>query len=221
MTEVTPVANNRARSDVKFLEYASHGVVPVLQRAEPYRESVREGQAALLFDGVEELLTHLNRLVDDYRYRVPLGIAARDFVCRRRTYAQSAADRLECYRSLHRKRSTAVADVSARKRFEAWTTLAGAVCRGRHLVLLPTGFETVLRQGLYALEKGHTGEAGKYFRMAQSICPNSYLPYLYLSGCAPAGSREAHGWASQALSRNPESQLAQMILSESASASET
>jgi len=47
---------NRSRSDVKFLEYAAHGVVPVVQRLEPYLASVRHGENGFLFDTPEELV---------------------------------------------------------------------------------------------------------------------------------------------------------------------
>jgi len=210
------VSYNSARSDVKFLEYASHGVVPVLQRARPYLETVREGKTGLMFDTIDELLRHLDHLVADYRDRVRLGIAARDFVLRHRTQVRGAVERLAFYQGLFPSGATRTASGHVRGRFEQWSTLEGAVRRGRHLVLLPTAFETALRDGLYAMEKGWGREAGKCFQIAQSLCPDAYLPYLYLSGCAGMGSKEAAAWAKEALARNPESRMCRMILSATA-----
>jgi len=46
-------AFNRSRSDIKFLEYAVHGVVPVMQASVPYVSSVKHGKTGFLFEDAE------------------------------------------------------------------------------------------------------------------------------------------------------------------------
>ena len=56
---------NRCRSDVKFLEYASRGVVPVLSSLTPYKASVQQGETGFLYDSPQQLLSILSLLACD------------------------------------------------------------------------------------------------------------------------------------------------------------
>ncbi len=56
---------NRSRSDVKFLEYAAHGVVPVVQATGPYLLSVKSGKTGLFFRTTDELIATLDFLLSD------------------------------------------------------------------------------------------------------------------------------------------------------------
>ena len=51
---------NRCRSDVKFIEYASRGAVPVLTGLGPYTLHTRHGENCLLFQCLDELLDLLH-----------------------------------------------------------------------------------------------------------------------------------------------------------------
>lgn len=55
---------NRCRSDVKFLEYASRGIAPVLSALTPYLTHAVNEVNALLFENPEQLKTALERISD-------------------------------------------------------------------------------------------------------------------------------------------------------------
>ena len=56
---------NACCSDVRFVEYAAHGVVPVLADVAPYRVHARHGENALLFKDPDELGPILGELYQD------------------------------------------------------------------------------------------------------------------------------------------------------------
>ena len=75
---------NRCRSDIKFVEYAAHRVVPVLADAAPYRVHGRHGENALIFSGPAELETALMRLHGDRELLGGLADRAYRFASTRR-----------------------------------------------------------------------------------------------------------------------------------------
>src|SRR5262249_58233502 len=60
LAPLLPSDFNRARSDLKYLEYAAHGVAGVYADLEPFRGSVRDGETGLLFRTGPEMLRHLD-----------------------------------------------------------------------------------------------------------------------------------------------------------------
>ena len=62
LAPLLPSGYNRGRSDVKFLEYASQGVVGIYWDLEPYRQSVVDGRDGFLVSGPEEAIARLDRL---------------------------------------------------------------------------------------------------------------------------------------------------------------
>jgi processive 1,2-diacylglycerol beta-glucosyltransferase len=56
---------NLCRSDVKFLEYCAHGVVPVAARIGPYVEPVEHDVTGLLYDGAKGLVDAIEALRGD------------------------------------------------------------------------------------------------------------------------------------------------------------
>ena len=99
LAPLLPSDYNHCRSDVKFLEYASRGVVPVLQRSPTYA-GVRDGETALLFSDTEELLTLLDGLVTDPERRQRLAAAAHGHVLAERRLEQHVPQQLAFYRQL-------------------------------------------------------------------------------------------------------------------------
>lgn len=65
LAPLSPSDFNRSRSDVKFVEYAAHGVVPVLRDAPPYRVHARHGDNAMIYKEPEELNDCLEKLYQD------------------------------------------------------------------------------------------------------------------------------------------------------------
>lgn len=97
LAPLLPTPYNQCRSDVKFLEYASHSVVPVVQRLAPYA-SVRDGETGLLFDTPEQLMGLLDTLADAPELRQRVARAAHAYVHSQRRIEQHAHQRLDFYR---------------------------------------------------------------------------------------------------------------------------
>jgi tetratricopeptide (TPR) repeat protein len=95
-----PTPYNQCRSDVKFIEYASRGVVPVLSAFGPYLAPAVNGETALLFSSEAELLSTLGRLVESPQWRLQLATRAQDYVREHRLESQHVSARLAFYESL-------------------------------------------------------------------------------------------------------------------------
>jgi glycosyltransferase involved in cell wall biosynthesis len=80
-----PTPQNRCRDDVRFIEYAAHGVLAICADLEPYRDVVRPGQNGFLFRDAGELETVLERALAEAEVRAAIPARA----------ARTAAERLE------------------------------------------------------------------------------------------------------------------------------
>jgi tetratricopeptide (TPR) repeat protein len=97
-------AYNQCRSDVKYLEYASRGVVPVLSRIAPYLAHAVDGETAFLFQDTAELGAILSRLVSAPDERQRVARRARAYVAQERMEARGAQARLALYQDLRPSR---------------------------------------------------------------------------------------------------------------------
>ena len=193
---------NQSRSDVKFLEYAAHGVVPVLQDVEPYRSSVRPGETGLFFEDGDGLVAILEGLAKDFYRRVGISVAARDYVLCERMLGDHALERIRFYRCLTGKNPPRSAQApSPAQLFRGFDTLEGALLRGRHVVLMPTTFELILRDLLIANSSVPRAHLYSLLQLAAGAEVDNYLPHLYGAYAAPdpAASLEL------ALAQNPNS----------------
>lgn len=169
---------NRARSDVKFLEYAGWGAVPVVQRLAPYLASVRHGENGFLFDSTDELIQVLERLVGDPAERQRVRRAAHIYVQRERLQAAHAAERLAFYAELM---PVPVAGADAARVFSELSALEGAEVAERHVTLAHTRYESLLHDGLLLLQSGGQRERGSaMLREAAQLEPTQCLPELFL-----------------------------------------
>ncbi len=100
LAPLLPSDYNRCRSDVKFLEYASRGVVGIYAELEPYRDSVVHGETGLVYRTDEELFSHLDCLVSDAALRNRLRQQAHAYVVGNRQLRQNIQTRWDFYRSL-------------------------------------------------------------------------------------------------------------------------
>ena len=100
LAPLLPTEYNRCRSDVKFLEYASRGVVGVYADLEPYKGSVIPGETGLVYRTPAELLAGLDRLHRDSELRGRLRRQAHDHVSQKRRLADRIGERVAWYRSL-------------------------------------------------------------------------------------------------------------------------
>ncbi|HEX4474756.1 MAG TPA: methyltransferase domain-containing protein, partial [Polyangiaceae bacterium] len=171
---------NRARSDVKFLEYAGFGAVPVVQRLTPYLDSVEHGENGFFFDDPAELFALLSRLVADPVERQRVRRQAHDYVLRERIQATHAPDRLRFYRELSSEGAEAPTSEPERL-FGELTRLDGAERSGHHVLLAHTRFEALLHDGLVAVQENIDRDRGAaLLREAAKLEPTHSLPELVL-----------------------------------------
>lgn len=169
---------NRARSDVKFLEYAAFGAVPVLQRLVPYLDSVEHGENGFLFQNRTELLQLLERLVADGSERQRVRERAHAYVTGQRLQSAHAAERLAFYSELL---PMPPKGSEPARLFAELAALEGAEVSGRHATLAYTRYESLLHDGLVLLQGQTERERGEsMLREAASLVPSSELPELFL-----------------------------------------
>lgn len=213
LAPLADTAFNRSRSDVKFLEYAVSGVVPVVQDLIPYRKSVRSGETGFLFGNQEELIKILDALVGESELRKRIAGRARSFVMKERLQKDHSKTQVNFYRQAlleigwEGKQEKELASL-----FEKYSKLEGARRYGRHLRLMPTRFELLLHDGLvFAQAQNDWERARTCFSTASQLEPNNYLPYLFCAGL-PEG---AIGSLEKAVSLHPPSLKARILLGES------
>ncbi len=173
-------AYNRSRSDVKFLEYAVSGAVPVMRRLAPYIDSVSHGETGYLYDSASELLTILDRLTTDPNTLKRVRGKARKYVKHHRLQIPHGSNRTVFYENRLRQLSQNPPKGSGGSgRFEKWSRLEGSIRRNRHLRLTPTRFESLLHDGLVRIHQGEPKEARRLLAEAKSLMPQNYLPYMF------------------------------------------
>lgn len=179
---------NRSRSDVKFLEYAVSGVVPVVKNLRPYKESVVHGETGLLFGDSHELMSILDRLFHDSDLIEKIAKAARRYVLKSRMEITHAQDRLTFYTEQHNSLAGVPSNggLSTAEFFNAFSNLEAAVTQDRHVRLASTKFETLLHDGLIAMQvMKDKALAGRLFEEAAALDPENYLPHLFGSPVSP------------------------------------
>ena len=201
---------NRCRSDVKFLEYGLHGVVPVVRALAPYERTVKSRVTGLLFHDAPEMIALLDELIRGPELRSRIAARARAYVLTERSERAHSEKRLEFYRSLLSKRGPG----TSREALELFGRLCGtegSALRGRHLGLDPTRYELLLHQALVLGQKeARREEAVGLLRKAAELEPNAYQPHLFgarMSTCPIE-------WLRTALEKNPRSLKAHVVLAE-------
>ena len=194
-----PTPYNRCRGDIRFIEYAAHGVLAVCADLEPYREVVRPGQTGYLFRDVAELETVLERALAEGEVRAAMPARAARYVAAERLERRHAAARLGFYLSV-----AAQIGIDLRGRSEvafpppiltdprqATLSFPGS----RYLALGGGEVERLLTEGVAHRRAGATDEARRRFVAAARLAPQSHIPLLLL------GTVEAPAAAAEALSR--------------------
>jgi tetratricopeptide (TPR) repeat protein len=200
---------NRCRSDVKFLEYASRGVVPVLQRLDPYLP-LAEGETALLFSDHHEMLACLDHLHENPALRQSIAQAAYDHVRAERLLEQHVPRRLAFYRRLV-ERINPSGPAPEQPLLQAAATplisLPGWQRIGPdHLRLnLNTLAEQQRAVGIAALQKGAMEEAAEAFSAAVRLDPGDAHALTFLGHCLQRQGRmrEAQASFERAISLDP------------------
>ena len=165
-----PSDYNACRSDVKFLEYAAAGVVPVLQNHGPYRYLAEQGVAPA-FSSPEELVQILEQLVQNMDLRQHWSRKVYRFVSEERRLNRHIQDRADFYRQM---RAACVAPPGplpallaqqAERPLEAlvgWQRLAAQHWR----LDLTTPAEQERQAAITAMQRGDGVQAERRFRLA-------------------------------------------------------
>jgi glycosyltransferase involved in cell wall biosynthesis len=176
------IAFNRSRSDIKFLEYAAHGVVPVMQATGPYLMSVQHGKTGFLFHSTDELISILDELTFNVAKRTEVASAAHAYVVKERNQLERGRERVQFCRRLlaaagWKRRSNGP---SVKRTFDDLCKCAGAIKSGRNLFLSSTRYELLLTGGLTVMSD--KASAKNMFQEAIRINPALHMPYLF-SAC--------------------------------------
>ena len=161
---------NQCRSDIKFVEYASRGVVPVLAAVTPYLQNVEAGTTAFLFKGNAELEEVLIRLIGDADLRQRVAGRAYEYVKAERLEARHAAARLAFY---DRLRS------SGGERPSSDSPLTGLFEGGGLWDLNEHPAEALLVAGISAEGRGDSISARDFYRQASATLPGYALPLFW------------------------------------------
>jgi len=124
---------NRARTDIKYLEYAARGAVAVMQAAGPYPDAVKHGVSGFLYGDISQLIEILDAVTRDLRLRVRVAPAAYDYVVSERHQFRHAVRRLEFYRTILGSEGGG----RSGSLFEKLTQTQGALVQDRYLLLQP------------------------------------------------------------------------------------
>ena len=188
LAPLLPSEYNRCRSDVKFLEYASHGVAPVLQNLEPYQHLTKK-EVALFFNNNEELIQHLNQLISHPTLISKIAQAAYAYVGQERLINNAITARHTAYRNLLNAATPAAARIEPNLQQASQQPLQampGWERHGRNHWRMPCGAspgDTDRRRGIKALQKEAFAEAIQAFKAALKHDPSDATSCSFLGLC--------------------------------------
>jgi tetratricopeptide (TPR) repeat protein len=195
---------NRSRSDIKFIEYASRGVAPVLSALPPYTVSASDGNTALFFSNEEELLYALTRLLRSPELRATLAKNAYAYASENRRQEQHASERIAFYRALCGKRAgEALPD-------DLLDPIDGDSEAYR---VTETEAERIASEAYGFYSKGDIQAEWEGYREAIRCMPDYYVPYLRLGdSLLRHGHPEAAIWLNLATRTCPDSPRSRLLL---------
>ncbi|MFQ5685380.1 MAG: tetratricopeptide repeat protein, partial [Candidatus Scalindua sp.] len=162
---------NHCRSDIKFVEYASRGVVPVLSAITPYKKHAVHGSNAFLFEDNNRLKAILEDLIQNHTLRKEVSRNAYDYVRSHRMEGQHAEKRVEFYKNLCRMKT--VKDLKALKLNRLSQT-------SEAYDVEKTDAEVFLRKGVANEANGNIRDARFLYKNAHELMPCYYLPLFWL-----------------------------------------
>jgi tetratricopeptide (TPR) repeat protein len=158
---------NICRSDVKFIEYASRGVVPVLSAIEPYKKHAIHGVNAFLFEDLESLRSILETLIKDASLRESVREKAYTYVKSGRREEERAAERVSFYQGLSEKRSSEDVPHHLLERYDD---------HSEAYYIKRTPSESKMIRGLDLKRNGYSTEARQLWFEAACDLPGYYFP---------------------------------------------
>ncbi|MBW2107284.1 MAG: glycosyltransferase, partial [Deltaproteobacteria bacterium] len=162
---------NVCRSDVKFVEYASCGVVPVLSSIAPYQKHVRDGENALLFKDRRSLAQVLERLTTDPGLIGAVSQGAVEYVGKERIESDHAIDRVTFYQSFMTRRSRNPLPFDLLQRISTDLSVSG---------VSETDAEHKVLEGFYAEANGRADLARRIWEEAARGFPGYAFPWICL-----------------------------------------
>lgn len=204
---------NLCRSDVKFIEYASRGVVPVCSRIPTYTGSIKNSGNGFLFQNAHELVETLEKLRKNTELLATISQNAHRYVSRERTEQLHAKKRADFYQRFLAEPS------SESKRLWEWITSqneATLSAGSRHCFLELSHTEKLLYAGMeQQFRAGSPHNAVRYFRAAAEAAPDFYIPFLYSANSHRAFDHaQALADCSKAIEIEPGSPAAALALAE-------
>jgi glycosyltransferase involved in cell wall biosynthesis len=193
LAPLLPTPYNRGRSDVKFLEYAAHGVVSVVQRLDPYLGTVRNGETGFLVGRDEEWAGVLDHLAADPAGRERIARQAYEQVSRERRLDQHAPARWRLYverrDEVRRRPPEGETDLPAPVRRLADTPLTHWVkspAMGPHYWQVPADSPAELKfqEGIAAHRQQDFAGALDHFQAAIEQAPDYYQAHSYAGVCS-------------------------------------
>jgi tetratricopeptide (TPR) repeat protein len=200
LAPLLPNPYNECRSDVKFVEYASRGVVPVLSAVTPYLQHVVHGETGFLYRSPAELGQVLDRVVTDARLRARVASKAFAYVREARLESQHAEGRLQFYRSL-------ASEAPPHGPLEIPLQRSGADDSSESYDVQSTVAEHSLVAGIQLDAIGASEAARARYQEARADAPAFDLPLFWLGRSHELrGEKDAaRDWFGAALEKNPRS----------------
>jgi len=195
---------NVCRSDVKFIEYASRGVAPVVSDVSPYKKHARHGVNALLFGDAESLRSVLEGLIHDESFRRRLKQEAYDYVRNKRREDLHAGERISFYQDVVQTRSAGPLPTQYLERLSGGTEAYN---------VKKTSAERKVIQGAYLETEGRADKARALWQEAARELPGYYFPLFCAANSLMRHNKEkAIKDFRRALTINPESLRSRHLL---------
>ena len=100
--EINPF--NKAKSNIKWLEYSHYGIPSVVSNYKPYKQHIEDGKTGLLCNTVDDWYCSLVRLIEDPIYRIKMGADAKREVDSKFTIQNHAYKWYDLYMSALQKK---------------------------------------------------------------------------------------------------------------------
>jgi tetratricopeptide (TPR) repeat protein len=195
---------NVCRSDVKFIEYASRGVVPLVSDVGPYKKHARHGVNAFLFADAESLRNVLEMLINDRSLRQGVKEKAYDYVKNKRREDIRAGERVSFYKGIAQNRSTGPVPTQLLKRLSEGT---------RAYEVKQTSAERKVIEGACLESEGRSEKARTLWLEAARELPEYYFPLFCAANSLMKNNNEkAIEKFRLALRINPESLRSRYLL---------
>ncbi len=197
LAPLSPSLYDRCRGDIRFVEYAAHGVLAICAELDPYRDIVRPGQTGYLYRDVTELETVLERALAEGEVRAAIPARAARYVASERLERAHAPKRLGFYLAVAAQSGMTLGRAAGRPPFpppELTDERAAPItfAESRYVALGQGEIDCLLAEGVAHKQTGATAEARRCFGAAAQLAPRSHLPQLWLGTVeTPAAAVEA------------------------------